>query len=798
MAILRLNDDALLVRPSSASPELTSRLTGAAIPLDDEQAIVVTLLSSGPAEIDELLERAAQHGVDWDWAALSAFIDVLERWGLLEIDHLGRPADPVDSYLEDDTPPDPPRIDDAAYEAQLEEEAPRTQIADMSVLLAQLRGSPAESGESAKTLELSTAAPPIGWDGQELEDRPLESGESARTLDLPPGTVPNEWPGAELEDRPTESGESARTIDLSPSRSQPPGALATEDARQNGRPVLRLVPPIGEEEPTGIAHKRKPAPPPQEPAAAGLPLHPRLIPRWMPKLLPHSRNILLVDPAAHTERELRSWEYQIARMLDGNRSPEQVADWSQSVGLQVHLNNIIAIIERLVAEGVLEPGITPLPPPQADPEPASAPPRRTPSAPPLEPQSSPFRDMGDSPDSIMESLDVIPVPGKRKASVPPRASAEPRAPAPMEPEPEEEDFSEALTRAAALVQERRRDEAEAVLRAILERNPGVVQALAMLDLIGGTQAARPVARRRLPMLWIGVGAGGLLLVIGLVLTLAISVEPTVTVPCRTELISLGKVTSHLAGRVTAIEVRAGTVVDKGQELARIADLERKRRITQLREQIADTNELLRIMRTSGTVADERKQKKLVAALTARLKREAARCKQGAHCEKETAKIQAQIESARRKLKFCEWQAEPDEITQVADQVAKMKQELAPLAGKPLEATVVSPRRSLVMSVGIAKGQKVSRGANLATFADADRFVVVARSGKEPLEGATPTKVRLVYKGSAQIYSPTKDAKPDRGTLRLELAAEVNRLPPDATCTLELSRGKMSLLRSWFR
>jgi len=175
----------------------------------------------------------------------------------------------------------------------------------------------------------------------------------------------------------------------------------------------------------------------------------------------------------------------------------------------------------------------------------------------------------------------------------------------------------------------------------------------------------------------------------------------------------------------------------------------------------------------------------------------ARCSDRHPCRREIAQLRGQIEIARRKLKFCEWQAEPDEIARVAGQVAKMERELAALTREPPEGVIASPWRGLVASVDLAPGQQVGRGAVALTLADAGRFVVAARSGGESLEGAVPSEVRLARQGSIQSYTARLTATWHGDVLRVEVPAAVGSLS-QATCQLELSRRKISLLRAWLR
>jgi multidrug efflux pump subunit AcrA (membrane-fusion protein) len=874
MAVLRLNDDTLLVGGAGLSPELTSRVTGSALPLDEEQAIVATLLSAGPLEEERLLELAREEGVNWDASILAAFVSNLERWGLVD--------------REEETPPDPqprrlarparssdfePAIDGDWVEDAEELPGGKTQVVAMDDIFgapphppesrsvapfaadpqAYLEDRPASSGESAKTLELSPAGSLLPLE----EERPTASGESAKTIDLAPGSAPRapedlsdrstEHPLPEhsmdhrlperstehlpeysmdhhLPERPTRTDSpvdavpaEARPVEQAP----PPVEEAQPQPAEARRPLLRLVPPPGgEDDPTTVAPKRQPSSPPQPQQVAQLSVpqeetgerspHPRLLKKWMPKLLPQSRNILLVDPSENTERELRSWEYQVARMMEGQRSPEEVAEWAQSVGLQLGLDDVVSIIERLVREGVLEPGTTPLIAPSAaaiEDETPQVPDETNERARPddADPElleamaGSPFKDMGESPDSIMESLAVLEVPGKRKMAPPVAvpASGPARGHPTGQQRPSGDVVLDALTKAASLVQAKRHDEAEKVLKDILERNPGVVQALAMLELIGGSTGEVRKVSGRPWALWIGLGGAGLALVTTLVLLLAIRVESKLTLPCRTELVAKVKVTSQIGGKVMTLEAETGKVVEKGAQLASVLDEERKLRIADLKHEIEDKKDLLRIMKTTGSVADERKQKKLIIAYTAELAR-LERCK-GDDCARKVKAARAGIESAKLKLKFCEWQAEKDEIAELEGRIARLEQELAPLASKPLEATIVSPERGLLTEVKVEKGKPVKKDAIVATLADADRFLVMARHSGETPEGgdAAPARVTLVHHGSTQTFTAGKKLEKRGDDLVFDVPGDVSRVPQGAACEVEISKGTISLLGSWF-
>jgi hypothetical protein len=855
MGVLRLNDDALVVGSVGLSPELTSRVTGNALPLDEEQAIVVNLLSAGPLEEERLLDLARVQGVNWDDATLEAFINDLERWGLVDRED-ETPPDPQPRRLARPIipTPDPAVTPEPVFDGRWEESGedlpgPKTQVVAMDDIF----GAPPRPPEGRGVASFSPDPRDL------LEDRPTSSGESAKTLELAPAGpllpmgLPPEHPAGSLEtgipERPTENDSPPGPVPRSPEdlRDYPPlaeypgvadspidppfsepavpaEARPVEVARPEAeprpapaRPLLRLVPPPGgEEEPTTVAPKRQPSSPPSSEPVAQLsdpldasgerPPHPRLLKKWMPKLLPQSRNILLVDPTEHTERELRSWEYQVARMMEGHRSPDQVAEWAQSVGLQLSLDDVLSIIERLVREGVLEPGTTPLIASTADHmedetpsrEETTDPESRVADAPELleAMAGSPFKEMGESPDSIMESLAVLSVPGQRKTAppvaVPSSASvSEPSRPA----EQTGEAVLEALTQAASLVQQKDHVEAEKVLKGILERNPGVVQALAMLELIGGTTGRVRKARVRPWPLWIGVGAAGLALLTALVLVLAIRVESRLTLPCRTELIARGKVRTQLNGKVMSLEAVKGRVVEKGARLASVLDEERKRRIAELKHEIEDKNDLLRIMKTTGSVADERKQKKLVVAYTAELAR-LEQCK-GGDCARRVKAARAGIESAKLKLKFCEWQAEKDEIEDLAQRIAKLEQTLAPLAGEPLEAAIASPDKGLVTEVGIEQGKPIEKGAVVATLVDPDRFLVVARHGGEPPQASGPARVTLVHQGSTQTFTAGNKFDARGNDLVFEVPGDVSHLPQGAACKVEVPRGTISLLSSWF-
>jgi len=824
MAILRLLDDALLVR--SPGPELTSRLTGVGVPLDREEAIVVTLLQEGPVEADHLLPRVHEQGVSWSRETLDTFIQGLAGWGLLELGE-GRPRDVADLFdpgertVVDFSPRLPIGMAARAPEADAAsrvDDAPR--VPD-----ALEEETPPDGGEASREpepLERARSQPralgrsrsqPRALDRAQSQPRALDRAQSQpHALDRAQ-SQPHALDRAQSQPHALDRAQSQPHVDRARSqprvdraqsqprvdraRSQPNAALKASEEQASEeqppgtpRPGQRLG--HSEDLPTKVSlGNRRSAPARRTPRPVHedeqhQPIHARLLSRWRPRLVPNSQDVLLVDPSTNAERSLPVPEYRVARMLDGNRSPEEIVDQAWSGGMQIELDDVREIIQRLVSAGIAEPGATPLPPVEVSPPGA---PSREPEPEP-EPDLSeelvgtPFAKLGDSPDSIVESFGFAPLPRKMPAPAPRKVSAPPVAKLGM---------NEALTRAAELVQADRDDEAKEVLRGLLDRDPSVVQALAMLELITGRQ--RPRARsRRLGWLWISAGVAGLALVVGLILTLVIQVEPRSTLPCRAELVHLDKVSVRVAGQISAVEVREGMMVEKGQVLARVDDVEHERRMADLQLRIADGRELLRIMRTSGSAEDERKQKKIIATLSAQLAR--SNCSAGQPCESELARVKDQIESARRKLKFCEWQAERNEITQVADQLTKMEQELASVTRKPPEL-IVSPRGGLVASVKIAKGQKVNRGAGAVLIADAKRFVVMARGVRASLEGAVPSQVRLEQGRAFHTYTPSARTATWQGdTLRVEVPAAVTT-QLQGTCHLELCRKKISLLRSWF-
>jgi multidrug resistance efflux pump len=261
------------------------------------------------------------------------------------------------------------------------------------------------------------------------------------------------------------------------------------------------------------------------------------------------------------------------------------------------------------------------------------------------------------------------------------------------------------------------------------------------------------------------------------------------------------VTSKISGLVTAVEVKEGSEVSEGQELARVSDVESRRRLAELKLRIVDKKELLRIMRTTGTVQDERKQRRIVIDLTARLRRLRRSCPAGGACQGDIGRIEQQIKSARLKLKFCEWQAEPDEIKDVGGKVTKLEQKLAELSGRPMEAKIASSRGGLVTGVKIAKGKKVARGAVLATLAEAGRFRVEAfyteAGAGEPLDAAAAAaSVRLVGKAGARTFLANPGAKRRGNALLFDVPGDAGSVSSGDACQVEFTKGRISLFGSW--
>jgi multidrug resistance efflux pump len=971
MASVRLNADALLVRHPAASPELASRVTGEAIPLNDEQTIVVMLLSDGPLEAEEIVELASRHyGVNLDWDALLAFIDELERLGLLERVDPTAPDGP--KGFQGGSPLMPLPIQGGVTEEDLDDGPTEVSSDDIAHLQAMIRKE--QEQQTARTPPPRKRRPPPRAPAPLKSSAPLPPPEE-ETMRAPEG-----WQQQLEQER--------------------------EASAEHRKPLLRLVPPATSEEPTRGIDDAFSSSPEQTPKPRRRHPYPRLPSKWMPKLLPQSKNILLTCPAEQTERELRSWEYQVARTMNGHRSPEEVVEWARSVGLRLHLEEVLAIMTRLVGEGVLEPGTKSL----SSMRRGAAPRRRR--RPPTDdlsqgPISSAFEDLGDSPDSIMESMELLAkrpgmkprprspsprpkTPARRRAPTPetkpligsgaplppspaphqppadpyeephpygeqdpysephPYAQPEPgspqqpydpqaygqpdpqaygqpdpqaygqasgqpdpqaygqpdpqaygqpdpqaygqpdpqaygqpdpqayaphsesqqpylqaqppmeppvpvpvpvqaqppmeppvpvqaqppmeppvpvqaqppmeppvpvqaqppmepqvEAPQPMPPEAqpaaagpqaqEHEALYQALRQSASLG-EMETAEAEEAMKSLLAKDPEAAKALAMLDLVRSSEA-KP--RRRLG-LWIVLGLVGLLLIGFLILGLAKKVETRVSLPCRVLLVPLGEVKSQLAGKVTAVSVKKGSVVSKKQTLARVSDEKSKRGLAELKLKIDDRKELLRIMRTTGTVQDERKQKRIVVALTARLK-QLESCS-GDDCKDQIAKAKEGIESAKLKLKFCEWQAEPDEIQAEAAGIAKMEQALAKLSSKPLEVSLVSSGAGLVSEVKIAKGMQVSSGEVLVELVDATRFQVEAfhteKKGKPIDTAGVAATVRLLGEGGGRTYPARPGASRRGGSLLFEVPAEVSKVQTGAACQVEFTGGEVSLFRSW--
>jgi multidrug efflux pump subunit AcrA (membrane-fusion protein) len=816
MAIVNLSDEALLVRHPAEAPRLTSRVTGNAVHLNEEQVVVVTLLGDGPLEVWELVSRAKRyHGLQLDQGVLKGFIAELERMGLLWleehtseelphgaanhqssndfIDSLGAPPINESDALLGEPAPWLSDAEDLASDG--------TEVVAMDGILGQFPMEVAEPTSPHNKMAAEWESD-VTVDGQESMQQ-LAAQDAAVRAEAMLAPAVAAAPSAAPQHAQVPALDRAPLPGPSPTPSQAPAQTPmsllanlqapTPGSESKTRPDLPGSDPLPGAEPAGLPDKSHP--------------YPLLVRRWMPKLRPKSKNVLLTDPGTGARRELKVWEYQLARMMDGFRSPDQLVDSARTVGLILHLDEILTITARLVREEILAPGTTPLtPPPALDPAPGqplgNAPgrPDGTDLSKELEAFSSPFQDLGDSPDSIVDSL--ISVPGRqRKRRSKPNTTGPVQLPAQPLQQARQTDLEVSLKMLATFEEQDRHAEANVALQHLLERNPHLSQALAAMKRLGGTETSTTAPARRSLVPWIAVGAAGLLLIGLLIASLVIKVETSIALPCRTVMIQRGSVTSTVSGKITALVVKKGDVISKQQPLVRVSDEAKKRQINELKPQIADKQELVRIMRTTGTVADERKQKQIVAKLSARLTATSRGCR-SARCRGAIVKITASLESAKRKLKFCEWQAEPDEIKRVADEIAGLEQTLAKLSAQPLESVARSSSAGLVTSVMITKGAQLTRGAKLVTLADSKRLRVTAwdkgkRDGPRPVVGV-PASVRLVGQGSDQTYKAIPaDARPG-GPLAFEVVVDLLKVPANAACQVELQGEPISLLGSWFK
>jgi len=365
------------------------------------------------------------------------------------------------------------------------------------------------------------------------------------------------------------------------------------------------------------------------------------------------------------------------------------------------------------------------------------------------------------------------------------------APPPPAPQAIQADPVRPLAAATLLVRDHRLPEARAMLETLIKQDPDNVQALAMLELINGIQETSTKAHRR----WLLITPISLaVVVLGLILAgLLIQVPDRVVVPCKATTLTLARVDSPLTGKVLDTDAVAGQVVAKGQTLAVVADPSAERRLAELREQLESDQELLHVMRIGGSDQIERKQKRLLGRLNEELARLQQTCR--SKCADRIQRVNRRIENTRTKLKFCEWQALPAEVTAKQEEMERATQKLKALESRPLRATVASPASGLVQEL-VASGAQVSVGGVLTVLVDPDNFLVEARYADPGRVAGRPVIVELTWKNATEAYRGTMATAQNK--IRVQVRAEVRQVRLSGKCSLKFERGKVSAIRSLLR
>jgi hypothetical protein len=267
-----------------------------------------------------------------------------------------------------------------------------------------------------------------------------------------------------------------------------------------------------------------------------------------------------------------------------------------------------------------------------------------------------------------------------------------------------------LATAATMLCEGRHAEAEAVLLAILAEDPGNVQAQAMLTLMaargrGGSGASGRRWR------FVAVAVLGLLMGAALGLGFLVQVPVRARVACTTHAVALAPAIAPMAGEVWTVSAAPGQVVARGQVLAAIRD-PAVDHLAEPRERLESDEELLRILRTGGTIADIKAFKQRLADLRARALQDTS------------AALKQRIEETRNKLRFCDWQPTPAEVAEVSKRITRRRAELTSLAARPPHVEVRSLEEGRLETI-LARGTRVAKGEVVARLVHPRRLVVQA-------------------------------------------------------------------------
>ncbi len=684
---LKLKSDSYFTVGAGAHPvDLVSKASGDRIGLNEDEAAVAMLLMEGCPEGQPLASLVQKHGVAWDLPTLETYLSKLEAARLL----LRRGRHQLVANTDD---------------------------VEALDLLELQPGYDTDTDAFGDKTDADAVGDSVITNVADVPDVPdviaVDDGET--TVDLPPG----------LDELMGQGG---------PQETAPPTVESPIDVPQPSMPPAAAVAP----QPAAAPEPK----PPAEPVPA---LRTDLEARPLP-----DGTVALTDPHSGVEQRLAQDVLRLSYLFDGQRTPRQVVEAARAEGMNVTVQIVQTVAERLTARGLV----------------------------------------GPSPAASGHSSAVSPMPGA--GEVMPHVTGPMPAPDGGRTSGVYEPGIEATALATALVlmRDQRFAEAQAAVQPVLNRNPDSPQALTLLQLIQTEAARTQVSRRKRRIVRLAIFGG---LGLCLLTALFVPVPHRLTVPCVVRTIAAGAVTAPISGKLERL-VAKGQVVNKGQEVARISDEEAAKALPALRAKLADNQDLLRIMRTGGNDEDARKNRKTIGQLKDEIDDlDDAGCVDDA-CREQLKRLKARVAIAKRKLKYCEWKAFDDEVKAMTAKLERAEADIAKLRAKA-KISITSSTTGLITH--LHPTATVGKGAEIIRMVKSDRFQVEAAiDGDHPPVG---TKVELTLaRGAARQSYFAKISKLQPGKAQILIESEVNKVLLDGTCQAKLTAGRILLIKSLLR
>ncbi len=353
-----------------------------------------------------------------------------------------------------------------------------------------------------------------------------------------------------------------------------------------------------------------------------------------------------------------------------------------------------------------------------------------------------------------------------------------------------------LATASVLIRDGHFDEARQMLQTILELNPENIQAQTMLELISMASDGPTTKKKK--------GRGGLIALIVIVLLLGgaaaagflIQVPRPVELPCKVARVPLDPIKATLAGTVKKVEAKAGALVDDGALLLELEDVAGTQELARLRTRLKSDEELLRIMKVSGSPEDEKRFKGLKPGLEQQVKELEQSCTEEEtqpSCEQRKQEAAWHLEQLKLKLKFCEWEALPKEVTEMEGKLAERNKEVEAQAKKTLSQRATAAAAAVVTQI-VKQGDPVKIGQTLCRLDHARELVLTTTSAppKLPKQGYA-ARVKLTT-GSAveSLQIKVASIKGQRLILKVETAKGSAEAPTQCNLTME-DLGSSSLI-----